>query len=267
MKRIYTITQSPIGSKIVDKLMAARATLFAGSRYECPCCGWSLRAFTRGGSSWRSRPKGYCPRCNSKPRHRWLWLHLKQHQPDLFSSKLRLLHISPAHGTAYAFRSLTNLVYISGDLNHRPTSQMRMDLTGSPFASDTFDVIICIHVLEHVVCDSYAISELFRVLKPGGWVMVAVPIRMDAKTFEDPAVTDPAERQRLFGEPDHLRLYGFDLRDSLQTAGFDVQTFQANELEPAILERCGLKAEEVMFKCVKTAVITDHTPNVADTKR
>lgn len=253
MKRIHRLIQHPLGARAVDLLLAGRTVLLAGSRYHCPCCGWSLRSFTRGGASLRPRVRGYCPRCNSKPRHRWLWYHVQQHHPELFTAPLRLLHVSPSNGLAFSFRTLNHLRYVSTDLDEQPNIHARMDLTECPFPANCFDVIICLHVLEHVEADREAIGELYRLLKPGGWALVAVPIRMDEATFEDATVTTPAERQRLFGERDHVRFYGGDFYGRLSHPGFHVQTIHAHHLAPELIEKYGLKAEEVMFYCTKPA--------------
>lgn len=252
MKPIYRFTQTTLGHHLIDSLMGSRALLFMGRKHDCPCCGWSLRTFTRGGSSWRARPAGYCPRCNSKPRHRWLWLHLQQAHPELFTHRLRLLHLSPAHSVGRSFRKLPNLVYTSGDLCYRSRIDTRFDVTLSPFGASTFDVIICIHVLEHVEEDRRALAELFRLLKPGGWALIAVPIMLEETTYEDPTIVNPADRQRLFGERDHVRRYGGDFATRLQGAGFTVQPFYVRDLDASLRQRCGLKLEEVMFFCKKS---------------
>jgi hypothetical protein len=250
MKRIHRVVRSSIGEQVIDWLLVARTMTFIGIKHKCPCCGWSLRAFTKGGSSLRSRPNGYCPRCNSKPRHRWLWLYLQQHT-DIFTRPQRVLHVSPGYSTGWGFRKFSHLNYVSGEIKIRPFVQLQFDLTISSFATDSFDKILCIHVLEHIAEDHKAISELFRMLKPGGTTIIAFPIRMDQKTFEDPSITSPEDRKRHFGERDHKRFYGYDAVDRLQEAGFMVETLYARDLPQADLIKYGLKAEEVMFICMK----------------
>ena len=97
------------------------------------------------------------------------------------------------------------------------------DIVDLPFANASFDVVICIHVLEHISDDAKAISELYRILRPGGWALISVPLLLDQPTREDPSITDPMERERLFGEPSHVRYYGTDTIDRLSIAGFDVE--------------------------------------------
>ena len=99
---------------------------------------------------------------------------------------------------------------------------VEMDITDIQYPDDSFDAIYCSHVLEHVPDDAKAMSELYRVLKPGGWAILAVPIRGDT-TFEDPTTTEPEERERLFGQSDHVRYYGKDFKDRLEAAGFEVK--------------------------------------------
>jgi predicted SAM-dependent methyltransferase len=250
MKRIHKIVQSQTGSQIVDLSMMVRALPLIGFRHFCPCCGWKIQTFTHGGTSLRPRKEGYCPRCNSKPRHRWLWLYLKNHT-EIFSKPMRVLHLSPAHSVSKSFRKLTHLNYISGDLHYRPSIQLKMDLEKSPFAANQFDAIICIHVLEHVVDDWPAMRSLFRMLKPGGWAIIAVPIRMDSETYEDPTITSPEDRKQHFGERDHMRFYGYDLIDRLHQVGFTIKTHYAKDLDQNIITKCGLKDNEVMFHCTK----------------
>jgi ubiquinone/menaquinone biosynthesis C-methylase UbiE len=104
-----------------------------------------------------------------------------------------------------------------------PAGTVEMDVTDLKFKGDFFDFVICSHVLEHVPDDVKGISELYRVLRPGGEGIIQVPIdETKEKTFEDPAITDPKERKRIFGEPDHLCNYGRDYVDKLKSVGFEV---------------------------------------------
>lgn len=235
---------------LLETLLAARALLFLGTRYTCPCCGWRLRAFTRGGASLKVRDRGYCPRCNSKARHRREWLLLEQ-KTDLFSDRLRLFHVSPKYSLSRRFKRMPNLDYVAGDLYDRANIGLRMDLTATPICSHTFDAIICIHVLEHVKEDRRAMQELFRVLKPGGWALISAPMRLDQETFEDPSITTPEERQRAFGEAEHVRIYGQDLIDRLQEVGFRVQLHPSTDVRGQMAEKYGLRDDENTMYCTK----------------
>jgi predicted SAM-dependent methyltransferase len=146
---------------------------------------------------------------------------------------------------------MPNLNYVGVDLNDRPNIGIKLDTTAIPVHSNTFDAIICIHVLEHVQEDRKAIRELFRVLKPGGWAIISVPIRLEQKTFEDPTITTPEERERTFGETDHVRVYGYDLLERLEGIGFQVQMDLGKDIELQTRQKYGLLDDENIFYCTK----------------
>ncbi len=242
--------RSTTALRVLDGLLAVRALLFVGRRFTCPCCGWRLRAFTHGGSSLRVRRCGYCPRCNSKARHRRDWLYLLE-QTDLSTANLRLLHISPKYSLARRLTRMPNLDYLAGDLSQRAHISLRFDVASLPVSSETFDAVICIHVLEHVDQDRRAMSEIFRVLRPGGWALITAPVRLDQPTHEDPSITEPEERRRAFGETDHVRFYGYDLVDRLEESGFTVRLDRAEGLDEDTKSTYGLLDDENVFFCQK----------------
>lgn len=150
------------------------------------------------------------------------------------------------------FRAIPGIDYLSGDL-FDPGAMERIDITDIRFPDDSFDLILCSHVLEHVPDDRKAISELFRVLKPGGTAFLLVPIG-SARTFEDPSVTDPDERLRFFGQKDHVRQYGPDFEDRLVEAGFRVTRVESPEmLSPRQIKRLSVRPEFAfpIFACTK----------------
>lgn len=238
-------TKSVIG-RLMELFLIFRAFFFIGTKYTCPCCGWRVRTFTKGGGSFKTRSNGYCPRCNSKARHRRIWLYLK-HQTNLFSEPLRLFHISPQYSLSRRLISMSNLDYVGADIQDRANISLKMDISTIPIKSDLFDVAICIHVLEHVRKDRLAMQELYRVLKPGGWALISVPIRLDQKTFEDPSIVTSAARERAYGEKDHKRLYGNDLIEQLRTYGFEVQLDLGEKIDHRIMEKYGLLNDENIF--------------------
>jgi ubiquinone/menaquinone biosynthesis C-methylase UbiE len=121
----------------------------------------------------------------------------------------------------------------------------------TPIQSNTFDAIICIHVLEHVQDDRKAMREFYRVLKPGGWTLVSSPIRLDQNTVEDPTVTSREERQRLFGERSHYRYYGYDMLNRLEESGFQVQLDLGQDVDQKTQKSYGLRDDENIFFCRK----------------
>ncbi len=150
---------------------------------------------------------------------------------------------------AIHFCKIPNLKYITTDLLQRHIT-VRSDLTAAPHPDDTFDIMYCSHVLEHIPDDRRAMYELWRVLKPGGWALIDVPITSDT-TVEDPSVSDPAERERLFGQHDHVRRYGPDVVERLQDAGFQVQKIHSTDLgNETDIVRLGIKIRS-FFICTR----------------
>jgi SAM-dependent methyltransferase len=258
MINIFRHTGNAVTRELIDGLLAVRALAFIGRRYTCPCCGWRLRAFTHGGTSLKARSNGYCPRCNAKARHRRDWLLLEE-QTNLFTDDLRLLHVSPKYSLSRRFRKMTNLKYVAGDIKARANITVRFDVAALPFANEAFDAAICIHVLEHVVRDREGMSEIHRVLRPGGWALISVPVRLDQPTYEDWSVTSPEDRLREFGETDHVRYYGRDLVDRLEAAGFSVRVDLASELSEETRATYGLLTDENVFVCRKPAALSPGT--------
>jgi len=217
------------------------------ARY-CPCCGAHVRAFETYGAS--QRPGAMCPVCGSLERHRMTYLYLREKTDLLDGRPKRLLHVAPEPQLSRLFQTVKNLDYLSADLRS-PRAMVKMDVTAIQFPDDSFDVIYCSHVLEHVPDDRKAMREFYRVLKPGGWAVLLVPITADA-TFEDPTITSPEERLRLFGQRDHLRRYGPDYKDRLAEAGFSVTVEgYVRELDEATVRRFGLLASEDVYVCRK----------------
>lgn len=217
----------------------AFATLLArvGARRACPVCGRTAGQFRPAGRP--PRADAQCPWCRALERHRLLWLFLVR-RTDLFDgTPRRVLHVAPEPALEARLAAALGNGYLTADLD--PTRAMvRMDLTDIPEDDATFDVIYCSHVLEHIPDDRKAIAECFRVLKPGGWAILLVPICGDT-IVEDPTITDPRERERRFGQHDHVRIYGRDYVTRLAGAGFDVETVTPRDLATEEeIERHGL---------------------------
>jgi SAM-dependent methyltransferase len=243
--------RGPAGFTIKRLGLVARGVLYLGRRYRCPVCGWPLRSFTARVSLLKRTVDGYCPRCDAKARHRRIWLYLSRHT-DLWSGRHRLLEIAPVWALARRFRGMAGIQYTGVDIRAAgPYVTEVGDVTALPLDDDSMDMVLCIHVLEHVGRDRQAMAELYRVLAPGGWALVSVPLRLDQPTYEDFTVTEPSDRLRLFGEEDHVRFYGLDLRDRLEAAGFSVQLDRADDLPRDDCRRFGLRRDEHLFLCRK----------------
>jgi SAM-dependent methyltransferase len=219
---------------------------YRGDGVECPCCGRHYRAFAPLGG----RSGVICPGCGLHERHRALWLFLRA-RTNLFSDELRVLHLAPEALFQRRLRAQANLDYLSADLDS-PVAMSHFDVTRIPHPDDSFDAILCIHVLEHVADDRAAMSELRRVLRAGGWALVLVPVDASrSETYEDPAIRTPEERAQAYWQHDHVRLYGRDFPDRLREAGFMVTVDPyIRELDAETARRHGLAGHE-MYVCTK----------------
>lgn len=190
-----------------------------GDKVHCPCCKRGFKTFLSYGVI--PRDNALCPWCLSLERHRILWKYLED-KTDIYSDKeLKVLHFAPEWHFQERFKSSANIDYLSCDLD-MPTAMDKQDITGLTYADASFDMIMCNHVLEHIPDDKKAMSELFRVLKPGGWAILQTPMSQNKDTYEDDSITDPKEREKHFGQNDHVRLYGLDKKERLESVGFDV---------------------------------------------
>lgn len=192
-----------------------------GNKFTDPIDGRSFRKFLPYGYG-NPRENVLSPSTLSLERHRLLWLYLKN-ETDFFKKPLKLLHFAPEQAFYKRFKKLDNIDYTTTDLNS-PLADVKADICNLPFADNAFDVILCNHVLEHIPNDIQAMHELYRVMKPGGWGIFQIPqdLKRD-RTFEDDSITDPKERARIFGQYDHVRIYGRDYFDKLRSVGFTVE--------------------------------------------
>ncbi len=199
---------------------------YYGQGRFCPICGESSRQFKQFGVV--PRADAQCVHCGSLERHRLSWLFIKQ-KTDLFDgSPKKMLHVAPEPVFESKFAEQLGTNYLTADL-FNPRAMLKMDITDIQYSDQSFDVIYCSHVLEHVLDDRQAIREFFRVLKNTGWAILLVPIESD-QTFEDPSITDPTERLRVFGLEDHVRNYGPDYIERLREAGFTVQVTKVSDI-------------------------------------
>ena len=223
-----------------------------GSRFTDPIDGRSFRKLLPYGYKTQ-RTNALSPSTLSLERHRLLWLYL-QNETDFFRSSevQKVLHIAPEQCFYKRFRKQKNLNYITSDLNS-PLADVKADICDLPFENDSFDIIFCNHVLEHIRDDQKAMKELFRVLKKGGMGIFQVPhnLKLD-KTFEDDTITDREERTKIFGQYDHVRVYGRDYFDRLRSIGFTVEEVDyTKKISPEELERFALMKGEILPVCFK----------------
>lgn len=219
------------------------AFFLKGERYTDPIDGKSFKSFLPYGYG-NQRNNALSPSTLSLERHRLLWLYLKN-ETDYFSAQKKVLHFAPEQCFLKRFRDLKNLDYTTTDLES-PIADVKADICNLPFEDNSYDVILCNHVLEHIPNDTKAMQELFRVLKPGGMGIFQIPQDLNRETtFEDDSITDKDERAKIFGQYDHVRIYGRDYFDKLRTIGFKVEEvdYTATLSEEDITRYCLAKGE------------------------
>jgi len=226
---------------------------YIGNRVECPVCSARYGKMLPYGRK-PARENALCPNCLSLERHRLLWLFL-QNKTSFFQDPIRFLHIAPEQCFIHRFEHLNNLDYVTADLES-PLAKVKMDIHNIPFGEGSFDAAMCNHVLEHVEDDLKAMKEILRVLKPGGWAILQVPFmgKNLEKTYENPSVKTAAEREKVFGQKDHVRIYGQDYPDRLRSAGFEVQEERyVMEMPSEWVSKYALPGDEIIYYCKKPA--------------
>lgn len=237
-----------------------RRVYYFGFAYKCPFCHFHLRTFLPFGLEFPvlkekkvvgggCRANAQCPVCGSLDRERLVYLYLLQ-KTDIFEKTQRVLHVSPEARLADVLRKQASIDYLTADLYSNDV-MVKMDITNIHFPDNSFDSIICNHVLEHIIDDRKAMSELYRTLKAGRWSILQVPLSLSLeKTYEDFSITSATGRERAFGRGDHVRIYAKDYKDRLEQAGFKVDVFKwitESENFGGRTNRFGLNEEECLF--------------------
>ena len=223
---------------------------FKGNQFTDPIDNKSYRKFLPYGYG-KQRPNVLAPGTLSLERHRLMWLYLKN-ETDFFTAPKKVLHIAPEQAFLKRFRNQKNLDYTTADL-YSPLADIKADVTNLPFENDTYDVIFCNHVLEHIEEDKKAMRELYRVLKKDGMGIFQIPQDLTRQTtYEDITITDPKERSKHFGQYDHVRVYGQDYFDKLRAVGFTVVPVDySSKITPELFERYRLAKGELLPICTK----------------
>jgi len=223
-----------------------------GNKFTDPIDGKSFRKFLPYGYG-KQRENALSPSTLSLERHRLMWLFLRD-DTDFFTSKekIKTLHIAPEQCFLDLFRKQTNLEYITSDLES-PIADVKADICNLPFDDNSFNVVFCNHVLEHIIDDTKAMQELYRVLKKGGFGIFQIPQDLSReKTFEDNTITNRTERAEIFGQYDHVRVYGRDYFNKLRSVGFEVDEIDyTKKITREKLERYCLMKNEILPVCYK----------------
>jgi SAM-dependent methyltransferase len=249
MKRFFKLILNTIPRPLLIRLSYIVRPILAfflrGNKFTDPIDGKSFKTFLPYGYGTQ-RTNVLSPSTLSLERHRLLWFYL-QNETNFFSKKLKVLHFAPEQAFYKRFKKLDNLNYVTTDLNS-PLADVKADICNLPFKDNEFDVIFCNHVLEHIPDDTKAMKELYRILKPSGWGIFQIPQDLNRKTtFEDNTITDKKERAKIFGQYDHVRVYGLDYFDKLRSIGFRVEEVDyTNTLSSEKIEKYCLAKGEII---------------------
>lgn len=252
--RIFKIILNTIPRPLLIKLSyLARPVLsiiLKGNKYQDPIDGNTFRNFLPYGYE-KQRKNVLSPSTLSLERHRLLWLYLKA-ETGLFKESLKVLHFAPEQAFYKRFRKLPNLDYTTTDLNS-PLADVKADICDLPFEDNTYDFILCNHVLEHIPDDTKAMEEIYRVLRPGGTAILQIPQDLSRETtFEDNTITSKKLRAKIFGQYDHVRIYGRDYFDKLRSIGFKVEEVDfSSSLSPVQMDLYRLSPGEIIPVCRK----------------
>ena len=254
IKLILNLIPRPVLQRVAEWIVPVVGLLYLGKGKQCPLCGCQRRKFLPYGYV-TSRENAVCPNCLSLERHRLLWLWLVR-ESDIGRGAMalpKMLHIAPEVALMRKFKKMyasTPDRYVTADLES-PLADMHFDVQQIPLEAESFDAVICNHIMEHVEDDGKALRELYRIMRRGGWGVILSPVELEReKTFEDDTITDPAERTRIFGQYDHRRIYGRDYAARLREAGFEVYDIDyKNELSKAEQELYALPADHLYIVC------------------
>lgn len=249
-KTILNVVPRPLLIRASYYIKPVLALALKGDRYTDPIDGKSFKTFLPYGYGTQ-RNNVLSPSTLSLERHRLLWLYLKN-ETSFFSEPLKVLHFAPEQAFYTRFKKQPNLQYTTTDLES-PLADVKADICNLPFESDCYDVILCNHVLEHIPNDTKAMQELYRVLKPGGMAVLQIPQDLNLEfTFEDDSITDKVERAKIFGQYDHVRVYGRDYFDKLRAIGFKVDEVDyTSKFKPEEITRYCLAKGEILPICYK----------------
>jgi len=234
---LKNIIPRKLGYRLKNIRSIIRSYFYRGDNYYCPICQHSFRTMLPGGFDLPViaekeivgggyRQNNICPRCQSTDRDRLVYLYFKE-KTTFFTQPQQVLHVAPEPSLFKVFSKLPNLVYYAGTKYQEgfyySDELPVIDLRALSYKDNLFDFVIANHVLEHIKEEDKVLHEIFRVLKPGGRAILQVPVANKLNTtFEDPSIQTKSDREKFYGQFDHVRLYGKDYPDRLSAAGFTV---------------------------------------------
>ena len=219
--------------------------IFRGKKYTDPIDDSNYSKFLSYGYK-TVRKNALCPGTLSLERHRLLWLYLDR-ETNFLSSNLKVLHVAPEQVFYKKFKKFKNWEYFTFDLNS-PIADIKGDLISTNFKDEYFDLIICNHVLEHIEDDKSALDEMYRILKYNGISILQVPINVKREnTFEDLSIKSKIQREKYFGQYDHVREYGLDFKDRVEQAGFKVEMINySKKISQDLVIKYGLMKDDLI---------------------
>jgi SAM-dependent methyltransferase len=245
---------------VTQRFARACAALPVAARCQCTLCERRVRQFLPYRGGWRAAPPlmralqivgsdldhYLCPRCGSTDRERHLWLYLQAAGLLEAMRGRSVLQFAPEPGLMARMDAVGCARLVRADLFPNGPGIERIDMLAIPYADETFDFVLANHVLEHVADDRRALAELRRVLKPGGGAILQTPYSaVLQQTIADPGVTTAEARLQLYGQEDHVRLYGRDIGERFAAAGFVSRMKTHAEALPEIdAVRCGVNRAE-----------------------
>ena len=251
-KFILNTIPRPILIRLSFILQPILAVLLKGNKFTDPIDNKSFSKFLPYGYG-NQRSNVLSPSTLSLERHRLLWLYLLN-ETNFFSTTTiqKVLHFAPEQAFYKIFRNQKNIEYTTTDLLS-PLADVKADICNLPFEDNTYDIIFCNHVLEHIPDDTKAMQELYRVLKKGGMAILQIPQDLKrATTFADNSIVNQKDRAAIFGQYDHVRIYGRDYFDKLRSIGFTViEEDYTSKLDPKSVERFCLAKGEIIPVCFK----------------
>lgn len=249
-KYILNTIPRPILIRLSYVIRPIIAFLLRGKKFTDPIDGKSFKSFLPYGYG-SQRENVLSPSTLSLERHRLLWLYLKN-ETDFFTHHHKVLHFAPEQAFYKRFRKMKNIEYTTTDLES-PLADVKADICNLPFKDDSYDIILCNHVLEHIPDDTKAMKEVFRVLRPEGMAILQIPQDLSrATTFEDNSITDRKERAKIFGQYDHVRVYGLDYFNKLRSIGFIVNEVDyTKQLSTPLIIKYALAKGEIIPVCYK----------------
>jgi len=218
---ILRILPRPFLQLISKPIFKFISIFYKGNTVKCPICNSNFSKFFPYGRE--SRDNALCTNCLSLERHRLLYIYLFE-KSGLFEKKINLLHIAPEECFINVFKNHENITYTTADLES-PLAEIKMDIHDMPFTDNMYDFILCNHVLEHVENDLKALREIKRILKKGGKGIVQVPFYnpVPKYTIEDKSIKSKKDREKYYGQSDHVRKYGKDYKQRLESTGLKVE--------------------------------------------